>query len=98
MKKNSNFAVPYQERLTHGVIGNTSDFGSEESRFEPWWVNKKSESVSESERLALFVLALTLTHTHCLSLPFALHLTSAMPVGAPKKVQYFRFNIFRDII
>jgi hypothetical protein len=26
--------------LTHGVIGNTSDFGSEESRFETWWVNK----------------------------------------------------------
>jgi hypothetical protein len=23
-----------------GVIGNTSDFGSEESRFETWWVNK----------------------------------------------------------
>ena len=28
--------------LTHGVIGNTSDFGSEESRFEPWWVNHES--------------------------------------------------------
>ena len=26
--------------MTHGVIGNTSDFGSEESRFETWWVNK----------------------------------------------------------
>ena len=23
------------EALTHGVIGNTTDFGSEESRFEP---------------------------------------------------------------
>ena len=29
-----------QPRLTRGVIGNTSDFGSEESRFEPWRVNK----------------------------------------------------------
>ena len=36
------FAPPYQVLLTHGVIGNTSDFGSEESRFEPWWVNIKS--------------------------------------------------------
>ena len=28
--------------MTHGVIGNTSDFGSEESGFEPLWVNKKA--------------------------------------------------------
>jgi hypothetical protein len=27
--------------MTHGVIGNTSDFGSEESGFEPLWVNKE---------------------------------------------------------
>jgi hypothetical protein len=27
--------------LTHGVIGNTSDFGSAESWFEPRWVNEK---------------------------------------------------------
>jgi hypothetical protein len=27
--------------MTHGVIGNTSDFGSAESWFEPRWVNKK---------------------------------------------------------
>ena len=27
------FALP---KLSDGVIGNTSDFGSEESRFEPW--------------------------------------------------------------
>ena len=26
--------------LTDGVTGNTSDFGSEESRFEPWSVNE----------------------------------------------------------
>jgi len=26
-------------KLTDGVTGNTSDFGSEESRFEPWSVN-----------------------------------------------------------
>lgn len=25
--------------LSYGVIGNTSDFESEESRFEPWWDN-----------------------------------------------------------
>ncbi len=35
--------------MTHGVIGNTSDFGSAESWFEPRWVNKKSEIVSGSE-------------------------------------------------
>ena len=34
--------------MTHGVIGNTSDFGSAESWFEPRWVNKRSESESES--------------------------------------------------
>ena len=27
-------------KLSHGVIGNTSVFGTEESRFEPWWDNK----------------------------------------------------------
>ena len=27
--------------MTHGVIGNTSDFGSAESWFEPRWVNKQ---------------------------------------------------------
>jgi hypothetical protein len=31
-----------RRRLTHGVIGNTSDFGSEESGFEPLWVNKNA--------------------------------------------------------
>ena len=30
------------QQLTDGVTGNTSDFGSEESRFEPWSVNEKS--------------------------------------------------------
>ena len=28
-----------KSKLTCGVIGNTSDFGSEESKFEPWQVN-----------------------------------------------------------
>ena len=27
-------------KLSYGVIGNTSVFGTEESRFEPWWDNK----------------------------------------------------------
>ena len=27
--------------LSHGVTGNTSVFGTEESRFEPWWDNSK---------------------------------------------------------
>ncbi len=49
--------------LTHGVIGNTSDFGSAESWFEPRWVNRKSESGSGSECLTLSVLTLTLTLT-----------------------------------
>jgi hypothetical protein len=33
--------------MTHGVIGNTSDFDSAESWFEPRWVNKKSEESPE---------------------------------------------------
>jgi hypothetical protein len=37
----SNFAAPKKISLTHGVIGNTTDFGSAESWFEPRWVNKK---------------------------------------------------------
>ena len=49
--------------LTHGVIGNTSDFGSAESWFEPRWVNKKSESGSVNKSLTLFVLPLALTLT-----------------------------------
>ena len=38
------FAAPYGKRavLTDGVTGNTSDFGSEESRFEPWSVNQEA--------------------------------------------------------
>jgi hypothetical protein len=30
-----------KEKLSHGVTGNTSVFGTEESRFEPWWDNYK---------------------------------------------------------
>ena len=30
--------------LSDGVIGNTSDFGSEESRFEPWSDNNRRKS------------------------------------------------------
>jgi hypothetical protein len=37
--------------VTHGVIGNTLDFGSKESRFETWWVNK--EAVSKVHHLPL---------------------------------------------
>ena len=33
--------MPVKLQLTDGVTGNTSDFGSEESRFEPWSVNYK---------------------------------------------------------
>lgn len=40
--KNFIFLQHRSGKLTHGVIGNTSDFGSEESRFETWWVNKMS--------------------------------------------------------
>jgi hypothetical protein len=47
--------------MTHGVIGNTSDFGSAESWFEPRWVNRKSESGSGSEHITLSVLTLALT-------------------------------------
>ena len=37
-----NFAALKDMLLTHGVIGNTSGFGSEESWFEPRWVNKEA--------------------------------------------------------
>ncbi len=42
IKNKPNF-VPRKNRivaLSDGVTGNTSDFGSEESRFEPWSDNK----------------------------------------------------------
>ena len=36
-EKNINFAAAIKKAtLSDGVIGNTSDFGSEESRFETW--------------------------------------------------------------
>ena len=28
--------------MADGVTGNTSVFGTEESRFEPWWDNRKN--------------------------------------------------------
>ncbi len=34
-------------KLSDGVIGNTSDSGSEESRFEPWSDNFKNEPLTE---------------------------------------------------
>ena len=34
MKTNNNIV-----KLSHGVIGNTSVFGTEESRFDPLWDN-----------------------------------------------------------
>ena len=40
--------------MTHGVIGNTSDFGSAESWFEPRWVNKKSECGSPEKHKSIF--------------------------------------------
>jgi hypothetical protein len=35
------FLQPESQILSDGVTGNTSDFGSEESRFEPWSDNKE---------------------------------------------------------
>ena len=37
------------KQLTHGVTGNTFDFGSKESRFEPWWVNALKEEKKEKK-------------------------------------------------
>ena len=37
--------------MTRGVIGNTSGFGSEESRFEPWRVNQKK---GEQKKFSFF--------------------------------------------
>ena len=41
--------------LSDGVIGNTSDFGSEESRFEPWSDNKERKLPDDFVR-ELFIL------------------------------------------
>jgi hypothetical protein len=40
MRVNSLFRV----FLSHGVTGNTPDFDSGKSRFEPWWDNLEDES------------------------------------------------------
>jgi hypothetical protein len=41
-KNNPIFVLPKTRgKLSDGVTGNTSDFGSEESRFEPWSDNNK---------------------------------------------------------
>ena len=34
----------HNQGLTRGVIGNTSGFGPEESRFEPWRVNQNKRN------------------------------------------------------
>jgi hypothetical protein len=39
--------------MAHGVTGNTSVFGTEESRFEPWWANSK-KNLSEMKGFFLF--------------------------------------------
>jgi hypothetical protein len=41
-------------RLSDGVTGNTSDFGSEESRFEPWSDNFKR--TTSAKGVVLFCL------------------------------------------
>ncbi len=48
------FAPPQKGVLTDGVTGNTSDFGSEESRFEPWSVNGKG--AAQQPPLCFFLL------------------------------------------
>ena len=41
-------------RLSDGVIGNTSDFGSEESKFEPWSDNESTPNPSLKLRRGFF--------------------------------------------
>jgi hypothetical protein len=41
--------------LSYGVIGNTSVFGTEESRFEPLWDNNKGGLAQLARALALHV-------------------------------------------
>ena len=48
--------------MTHGVIGNTSDFGSEESGFEPLWVNHKKGVNSDKITECAFLFYLLLKH------------------------------------
>lgn len=47
------FCTPKHERLSCGVTGNTSDFGSEESRFEPWRDNNGEKDLCKSKGLFL---------------------------------------------
>jgi hypothetical protein len=48
--------------MTHGVIGNTSDFGSEESRFETWWVNYINGANSDIMTECAFLFYVLLKH------------------------------------
>ena len=42
-------------KMSDGVTGNTSDFGSEESRFETWSDNNEAEKTT-SEKVWFFAL------------------------------------------
>lgn len=46
--------------MPDGVTGNTSDFGSEESRFEPWSGNKKSGNIRTFLFYMLYILSTTI--------------------------------------
>lgn len=48
---------PIEDSLTCGVTGNTSDSGSEESRFEPWQVNLKMNYLRFISWVVFFVVA-----------------------------------------
>ena len=63
--------------MADGVTGNTSDFGSEESRFEPWSANKETP-----RKRGFFV--------HCLIAPSAVS-EGTLRKPAQYPVQYFFF-------
>ena len=44
-------------KLSRGVIGNTSDSGSEESRFEPWLDNLNNKQLHWLFSVAAFLFA-----------------------------------------
>ena len=77
----------YFRLLTHGVIGNTSDFGSEESRFETWWVN-----TSAGTSAGIFILT---RQVEKFTLTIRVYENSS---GKPGDIGYVRFTLVKPPI
>jgi hypothetical protein len=86
-----------KEKLSHGVTGNTSVFGTEESRFEPWWDNYKEMKPFVIHKIArgFFVIILMFSyHLGSLGYKKRENLTILpLPFQIIKKSRLFKFNI-----